>query len=753
MKSLLAFFLLTAFLVDAVEPIPRTIITFWDRNEDKDIWFSFQHQYVEMPLNHLGVKLEYHELHEKLPNISQREDVLGVLSYLSDNSDYPNPQAYLLWAQEAIKAGKKFVVMGNPGIYAEGTTILQQDLNAFWNLLGLHDVDDWVTETYDVSFPVLNTKFVEFERRYRDYRKGFHAMRKIDQDLDVHLMARQDWDASTDCVLVSTNANGGYVCDGYASYAIFNEEENFRQWYLNPFTFFRKAYRIENYPIPDTTTLNGRRMYYSHIDGDGWNSISQIYQYRRERDICAEVVFRELIAPFPNLPVTVAPVAAEIDLAWVGKKKSLISARKLFALPQVEIGSHSYSHPFSWNFFKDYKPEDEVPYLENYRYKTWKGTTLWTQVKVLLDWENKIPGADVAITALKEAGEEQTEGKALEKYDIPRAYAVEPFSMWKEIQGSLETIESLAPEGKKMQLFQWSGNCQPFNSFLAELRELGIPNLNGGDTRFDSEYFSYSWVRPLGRQVEQEQQIYASASNENTYTDLWRDRYYGFNQLPETFKYTNSPIRLKPMNVYYHMYSGEKLASLEAVKQNLMYVLSQPRAAVEASLFARMVEGFYTSEFYPIGTRAWELKNRRQLQTVRFDKASMETVDYFQSKGVIGSKNELGSLYVFLDPSEENVVIALKEMNALVGDQEVNKPYLIESSWTIQNVKFVGREKVTMDVKGYDVCEMRWRVPFDGNWKVVLGNEQKIIDAKRGELIICMGNTSYEPLTMTLEYE
>lgn len=751
MKRLFCLLLFCVVSLDGTDALPRTIITIWDPNEDDDIWFTKQHQYMEMPLNHLGVKLEYHQLNDPLPDIKDRKDVLGVLSFLYKYSDYPDPRAFINWATEAINAGKKIVVMGNPGFYSEGIKLTPQELNSFWNLLGLADNGEWIRETYDIKFPILDKNVVEFERKLQDIRLGFHSLRQKSNELNVHLMARKGWDELTDSVLVCTNENGGYVCDGYASYAIFNTGETFRRWYLNPFSFFRKAFQIDDYPIPDTTTLNGRRMYYSHIDGDGWNSISHIYEYRRNRDICAEVVYRELIKPYPNLPVTVAPVAAELDISWFGTEKNLVAARSLFALPQVELSSHTYSHPFAWSFFEDYQPEDELPYLKNYRLKTWKGTTFWMQLNHLLAWDTEILGADVSITALKENEEEKE--KLLEKYDIPRAYAVEPFTMEKEVQGSFQTIESQAPEGKKIQLFQWSGNCQPYEAILTELRRIGVPNLNGGDTRFDSEFYSYSWVRPLGRHVNQEQQIYASASNENTYTDLWRDRFYGFNQLPETFKNTNSPIRLKPMNVYYHMYSGEKLASLNAVKQNIEYVLAQPKISVDTSHFAVIVEGFYTAEFYPIGERTWIVKNRGRLQTIRFDRASMETVDYTKSKGVIGSRNELASLYVFLDPAEENVVIALKEMNALVGDRDVVKPYLIESSWLLWNVNHGEGNTISWDAKGYDVCEMRWKVPKDGNWKVTLDKEQKVVKSEIGELRFTIGKNAYEPVSMKLEYE
>jgi len=45
----------------------------------------------------------------------------------------------------------------------------------------------------------------------------------------------------------------------------------------------------ERLPVPDVTTLDGRRMYFSHIDGDGWNNISEIEGYRETQTTVADV--------------------------------------------------------------------------------------------------------------------------------------------------------------------------------------------------------------------------------------------------------------------------------------------------------------------------------------------------------------------------------------------------------------------------------------------------------------------------------
>ena len=77
-------------------------------------------------------------------------------------------------------------------------------------------------------------------------------------------------------------------------------------------------------------------------------------------------VLREAVAAFPDLPVTVAPIVADLDPAWFGSEQAQALAREFFDLPQVEIGTHTWSHPFDWNFFADGDVTKEVPLLRKY---------------------------------------------------------------------------------------------------------------------------------------------------------------------------------------------------------------------------------------------------------------------------------------------------------------------------------------------------------------------------------------------------
>ena len=84
------------------------------------------------------------------------------------------------------------------------------------------------------------------------------------------------------------------------------------------------------------------------------------------------------------------------------------------------------------------------------------------------------------------------EARKNELYLTPRSYACEPFSMEQELQGSIDIIKELVPEGKEVKLIQWSGDTSPTEKTLNRVREAGLLNINGGDSRYDNEYPSYT---------------------------------------------------------------------------------------------------------------------------------------------------------------------------------------------------------------------------------------------------------------------
>jgi hypothetical protein len=153
-------------------------------------------------------------------------------------------------------------------------------------------------------------------------------------------------------------------------------------------------------------------------------------------------------------------------------------------------------------------------------------------------------------------------------------------------------VKNLTPKDKAVNVFLWTGDCNPDTDALAVAEDAGILAMNGGDTVITKENPSWTAIAPIGVQKESYFQIYAPNQNENLYTDLWTKRFYGFERVIETFEMTNRPYRFKPINIYHHMYSATKLASLNALKKVYNYALKQDVIAFYASEYIKAARDF-----------------------------------------------------------------------------------------------------------------------------------------------------------------
>lgn len=118
--------------------VPRVILGIYDSQIGDQLEFTRLHRLAEMPLNHLGLMVRYHDLQEDLPSAKDLEGVRGVLSWLtSDNM--PNPEGYLDWAEHVIAQGYTFVALGQLGVTraTSGAVTPPHRVNRLLNRLGL----------------------------------------------------------------------------------------------------------------------------------------------------------------------------------------------------------------------------------------------------------------------------------------------------------------------------------------------------------------------------------------------------------------------------------------------------------------------------------------------------------------------------------------------------------------------------------------------------------------------------------------
>ncbi len=695
--------------------LSRTILALVDLREEKTIRLTRIHGMAEMPLNHLGLSVVYWNVADGLPDPARYPGLRGVITWFA-GEPFADAGAYIAWMGRLIDQGVRCAVLGQPGVRqsAGGKPVPLALTNRFFARFGLRDDDGYSDLTYK-SRPVVMDALIGYERPVMGVLPGYPLFRKIDARFTSHLVMRRGDDTATDSHLVVTGPTGGLVTDGYGRY--YDPELNRRLWILDPFAFFRASFATDDLPKPDVTTLSGRRLYFSHIDGDGWRNVTEAAPFAKDKLSSADVVRKVAVEPFPDLPVSVAPIVGDVDADWLGTPESLAAARRLFALPQVEPASHTWTHPFQWAFFQDYTPQKEAVFL----------TDRGGPKRSLLE---RMTGRGGLYDAASAGGE----GADLGRYAVPRAYLQRPFDLDQEIGGALAYFTRLAPPGKAATLVQWSGDTSPFESALAAVRRAGGRNMNGGDARFDADYPSITTVPAIGLPVGAERQIYSAGSNENTYTDLWTNRFYGFQNLIHTVRNTDSPIRLKPFNIYYHMYSGQKTASVNALRRNLEAARAAELAPVAASTYTRIAEGFYTTRFEPLGDRRWRVWDRGALNTLRFDRASVTAVDAARSTGVLGQRHHQGSLYVALDPAVPHPVVALMEVERGDTPPAAPRPYLIDGRWAFWGLSVEGEgEGFAVAASGYGDGTMTWRMPRPGRYAASVERDGRILWAAEVE--------------------
>jgi hypothetical protein len=273
-----------------------------------------------------------------------------------------------------------------------------------------------------------------------------------------------------------------------------------------------------------------------------------------------------------------------------------------------------------------------------------------------------------------------------------------PYSVETETAGSIRYIEErLLPPGKRVRLFQWSGSTRVTEDAIAVLARLGVPNINGGDTMRDREWPSYTRVAPLMRQVGRQWQTYTSASNENLYTNLWTGPFYGYRHVVETFENTEKPRRVAPVNLYYHFYSAERVASLASLRYVHEWVGRQPLARLFTSEYLAVVDGFRTARIARTAP-GWRVWDHGALRTVRFDD-TRAGVDLARSQGVLGFVHHQGSLYVHLAGPEPALIV--------LGDRPPQTPYLVQASHRVTAwVREAARVRASLSGMGPKLIEV-----------------------------------------------
>jgi len=566
--------------VGQVEMLPRVVLAIHDEAGNVSDLSSHEiHRLGTMPLNYLGLDTRY--VHVNAPEMARLAKrplagrYAGVLTWFNRGSFQETPELMAVLTH-AHDEGVPVVMVGElPGDAA---------MEPFGKDVG---------ETVRLTRPVTLEKrspHVGFEIQPQPNVVSFTPSTLRPGAGEVWLRVHAEGVGDADVIAITRW--GGYAADQYWKVEL--PQDNGNRWVVNPIEFFRAAFKVPpDRPVPDVTTETGRRLLLVHVDGDAFVSRAEI----PGTPFASEVMLKEFLERY-RWPSAISIIEGETSPRGIYPAQSAAAeaiARRIFALPHVEVASHTYSHPFYWADF--------------------------------------------------ELGRKRPDGAAL-SLNIP-GYR---YDAAREITGARDYIDRLAPPGKKTRIVLWSGDTQPLETPVRLAYEAGLLNMNSGNTWITKAEPSLSVVGPLGMLKGGYFQVYAPNQNENNYTNLWNGPFYGFERVVETFEMTERPLRLKPVNIYYHTYIMTKRAGISSLHK--VYGWAQDQLArqrlhpVYPTEYAERVLDWRRATVARAADGSLELRGGRHLREWRVDAAAALPAAS-ASDGIAGFvRHDSGAAYV-----------------------------------------------------------------------------------------------------------
>lgn len=611
----------------APELMPRKVLVLYDGSAGLGPDDNIVHQGFQMVLDYHGLVPYFRDAtSQALPDDAAMSETCAVITVLGQNS-VRKPRPYLPWLLRQMKAGRRVAILGHLGVsLAQGADFAEVDQlsRTVFAELGAAPVSLKGLDQRAFRYGRKAPGVMDFERALPPQPVVTSLFEQRAPSLKSYVGITHPSRPGQEFPLVFVGPAGGYA----AEHHIYWEEpggDNRRKWYLDPFAFLEEALGLKGRIVPDVTTLNGLRMAFSHVDADGFAGFSRT----DNKSLCAEVLRDRIYRRFP-FPVTLSLIVADVDpkIASDPKraKQAQDLARELFRMPNVEPGSHTYSHPFYWN----------------------------------------------------------EEGKTKTRYEnrFPYKIAGYTFNEAQELDGSIRFISGLSPPDKPCRVLQWSGDCRPTARQIARIDDLGLLNINGGDTMLDQKNNSLTSVSPMFRVVGARIQTYTAMANENVMTNLWTGPFSGYRAVMETIRRTATPRRLKPIDIYYHFFSGEHAASVKALEDVYAFALTQPIAPVFTSQYLEAARDYHKVRILRAGPSLYHIENYGQSLTLRLEAGSPEP-NLERSENVLGYSRQKEGLYVHLSPGVARAVLSFEPLPR----KSASQPYLAEATGYVSDLQ------------------------------------------------------------------
>lgn len=621
--------------ISSIEVQPRRLAVIYDKREG-DLATNISHTALGGLLEYLGYRIDYFSTDELLPDQVMANLYAGVISWIKSGPPV-NSGPFYSWINQRLDEEIPLVFFGSLPI--ENPALLER--------MGLRSRTGVVSKKLTIDHYDAQV-MGHFEAPLRARSRGLQSLLSINEKNKILLqLSDPAGQAYHPAVLASW---GGYALDPY----LLEGGVDNQRWVLDPFVFLQQTLHLPHIPRVDSTTENGRRIATVHIDGDGFPSKAEI----AGTPYAGKAVLDLFLKKYPFL-TSVSVIEGEVgpkgqypDISPALEK----IARQIFALDNVEVASHTFSHPFFWRPEIAQQRED---FGAEYGYHM------------------NIPGYDTV--------------------DYTR-----------EVVGSIDYInERLTTPKKPVKAIFWTGDALPDSATLKMAYDKGVVNINGAETAVKPSNPSVMGVYPLLRPTEGGMQYYAPIINENVYTNLWHGPFYGFRDLIFTYQFTDLPRRLRGMHLYYHFYSGTKQASIKTMQSIYKYMVEAQPISLWITQYIARLQGLHEASLAQRTDGSWQIKGLNQLRTVRLD-PEMGWPNLLESQGVAGVRDLAQGRYVAL--SSDQVVLHLQaQRDTAPSLEQANIPLL---DWRYNDANeviftFVGEFPLNFTVRYQGNCQVK----------------------------------------------
>jgi uncharacterized protein (TIGR01370 family) len=569
---------LTQLYLFDVELLARKILLLYrgKRNDVDALMDSYASSSISMPLNHMGYVTEIRNVEEPLPQNISAKEYAGIVATV-DGLLLGREDEMYHWYKAQIQKKIPLVVLNGFGF----------------------PLDNDKLKFFGLSTPSFTTQPHTLKVLYQAPMLGYEIQPIITKDNFVVVKAHKGKsllkisdEVGNVSDLAAITPWGGYFL---TSSFLVPTAGNFFEWSVDPFVFFKEALKIPDRPIPDTTSENGRRLMLVHIDGDGFVNRGEWYK----GGFTGDILSKEFLEKYA-IPTTVSIVQGEIAPNGLYPKLSPELekiARRIFALPYVEIGSHTFSHPFVWPDAMKFRDKKKNPYtlpIPNYH------LNLYTEVAGSIDYINK----------------------------------------------------NLTTPDKPAKAILWSGEGDVPEEALKYTYQLGLANINPGRL-INNYHTSLTRISSLGLFQGDYFQLFAPIGNDYE-TIRSESVFYSIINIIDAFKLTDKPRRLKAIDIYIHFYTVTQPGGIKALHAIYDWALSQPIMNLFVSDFFNKATDFNELAISKKGD-GWLVVTNDALRELRLPH-SMPYPDLQASTNVIGYSFYNDDCYVHLGPGGEAFV-------------------------------------------------------------------------------------------------